>query len=210
MSVRWGTRGIPLLWCVKRTKANIGFEEQKKLLDQIASWIPETTSVVLMGDRFYGTSHLIAYCRSKKWDYRLRLKDNLTVYQGCKEYKTGELEKLGMLFLQDVKITDHYEKTNIAVIHESGHKEAWIIALNQPSNFYTGLDYSMRWCIEPMFSDFKSRGFGLEDTQLRYPDRLERLILVMAIGMVWAVLIGMWETHTTPLPYEKRGYSKKY
>ena len=30
------------------------------------------------------------------------------------------------------------------------------------------LEYSARWGIEPMFSDFKSRGFGIEDTQLRY------------------------------------------
>src|SRR4051794_26272909 len=28
------------------------------------------------------------------------------------------------------------------------------------------LEYSARWGIEPMFSDFKSRGFGIEDTQL--------------------------------------------
>ncbi len=25
---------------------------------------------------------------------------------------------------------------------------------------YTTLDYRLRWGIEPMFSDFKSRGFG--------------------------------------------------
>jgi hypothetical protein len=32
--------------------------------------------------------------------------------------------------------------------------------------------------IEAMFSDFKSRGFGVEDTH--YPERLGRLVLVMA------------------------------
>src|SRR5436305_14875906 len=29
-----------------------------------------------------------------------------------------------------------------------------------------------------MFSDLKSRGFGLEDSQLRHPERLARLLLV--------------------------------
>jgi len=29
------------------------------------------------------------------------------------------------------------------------------------------LDYSKRWGIKPMFSDFKSRGFGIEDSQIR-------------------------------------------
>jgi hypothetical protein len=58
--------------------------------------------------------------------------------------------------------------------------------MNQEPNFYRALDYGMRWSIEAMFSDFKSRGFGLEDTHLHYPDRLEHLVLVMSIAMIWA------------------------
>src|SRR3954465_11172513 len=42
------------------------------------------------------------------------------------------------------------------------------------------LEYGQRWAIEPMFSDFKSRGFGVADTRIRYADRLDRLLLVMA------------------------------
>ena len=44
-----------------------------------------------------------------------------------------------------------------------------------------------------MFSDFKSRGFGIEDTQLRYADRLDRLILVMALALYVAVSTGQWD-----------------
>lgn len=209
LSVRWGARAVPLLWCVRKTSANIGFEEQKTILDEVAVWIPEQAQVILMADRFYGTADLITYCRNKKWDYRLRLKDNIVVHQGVKEYRTGELEKLGMHFLENVSLTNQYVKTNIGVIHESGHKESWIIAMSQKPNFYRGLDYGMRWCIEPMFSDFKSKGFGLEDTHLRYCDRVERLILIMAIGMIWSALIGMWEACHHPLPYERKSHSKK-
>ena len=49
------------------------------------------------------------------------------------------------------------------------------------------LDYSARWAIEPMFSDFKSRGFGVEDTQIQHSDRLARLLLVMALALYIAV-----------------------
>jgi hypothetical protein len=55
-----------------------------------------------------------------------------------------------------------------------------------------------------MFSDFKTRGFGLEGSQLRHPDRLARLILVMALALHWAVSTGMWETARRPLPAEKK------
>src|SRR3954470_15700717 len=47
--------------------------------------------------------------------------------------------------------------------------------------------------IEPLFSDFKSRGFGLEDSQIRLPGRLDRLILVMALALFWAGSTGMWD-----------------
>jgi hypothetical protein len=43
---------------------------------------------------------------------------------------------------------------------------------------------------KPMFSDFKSRGFQLEDTQLRAADRLDRLLVIMALAMYWCVRVG--------------------
>jgi hypothetical protein len=49
-----------------------------------------------------------------------------------------------------------------------------------------------------MVSDFKSRGFGIEETQLRYADRLDRLILVMALALYVAVSTGQAVHHPTP------------
>jgi hypothetical protein len=72
LSVRYNGRALPLYWCAKTTHGNIGYEEQKLLLDEVALWIPENTAVVLLADRFYGTTSLLEYCGKKNWDYRLR------------------------------------------------------------------------------------------------------------------------------------------
>jgi hypothetical protein len=61
------------------------------------------------------------------------------------------------------------------------------------------------WAIEPMFSDFKSRGFGVEDTQIQHPDRVARLLLVMALALYIAVSTRQWHAETNPPPAEKRG-----
>ena len=58
-----------------------------------------------------------------------------------------------------------------------------------------------------MFSDFKSRGFGLEQTHIQYPDRLARLILVMSLALYWAVSTGMWDHVNNPTPTEKKDQS---
>lgn len=208
IGVRFGARALPLVWKAKQTHGNIDFEEQKELLDEFAQWIPTGCRIILLGDRFFGTADLIAYCREKKWDYRLRLKNNIKVYYGLEEYLTKDLETLGLTFIKDACLTHLHQQTHIGVIHEKDHKEAWIIAMNKAPSFYTTFDYGMRWSIEPMFSDFKSRGFGLTNTHLTYPDRVERLVLIMAIAMIWATLSGLWQANYHPLPYETR-QSKK-
>ena len=204
ISLKVSQRAIPLVWRVRKTQGNIGFEDQKDLLESLRSYLPEDAEVVLMGDRFFATANLIAYLRQIKWDYRLRVKGNLIVGYQTIETKAENLEKLGLTFVENATLTGIHEQTNIAVVHEDGHENAWIIAMAKKPNSYKALDYGMRWGIEAMFSDFKTRGFGLEDSQMRYPDRLERLILIMAIAMIWAVLSGMWHLDHLPLPYEKR------
>jgi hypothetical protein len=50
------------------------------------------------------------------------------------------------------------------VLHEPGHPAPWIVAMECVPTAAAVRDYGLRWGSEPMFSDFKSRGFGLEDT----------------------------------------------
>ena len=98
---------------------------------------------------------------------------------------------MGMSEIMHATFNDSEIKTNIGILHEPGHPEPWFIAMGCKPNKCRVLDYGMRWGIEPMFSDFKSRGFGITDSHLRHKDRLERLILVMTLAMYWSVSIGM-------------------
>jgi hypothetical protein len=209
VSLRVAQRAIPLVWCVRKTQGNIGFEDQRDLLEILRSYLPENADVVLLGDRFFATANLIAYLKQIGWDYRLRVRGNILVGYRTVETKAENLEKLGLTFLEDAVLTGLHEQTNIAVVHQEGHEYAWIIAMAKKPDAYKAFDYGMRWGIESMFSDFKTRGFGLEDSQMRYPERLERLILVMAIAMIWAVLSGMWHLDHYPLPYETRPHKPK-
>jgi hypothetical protein len=45
------------------------------------------------------------------------------------------------------------------------------------------------WC-EQVWRDFKSQGFDLEATALAAGERLERLLLGMALAMVWVLWLG--------------------
>lgn len=204
LALRFGERAVPLAWRVETTEGSIGFDTQKDLLERVASWLPAGTSVRLMGDRFYGTADLIGWCQDRGWKYWIRLKGNLVVDDGETRTTTGQCAKSKRFYLADVDLTGRRVRTHIGIIHDPGHAEAWIIALSERPSYLKTLEYSQRWGIEPMFSDFKSRGFGLEETQIQYADRLGRLILVMTLALYCAVSTGMWDAVHHATPSEKK------
>lgn len=197
LSVRVRKRALPVAWVTRSTQGGIGFEVQKALLDSVLAWLPEDVSVMLAADRFYGTSAMIGWCQSAGWGYRIRLKGNLTLHHMGGELTTGEVVKLLPEGIKQAELHGSGVVTNIGVLREKGHKEAWIIAMDASPNRYTVLDYGMRWGIETMFSDFKSRGFGLMQSHIQKPDRLDRLILIMSIALYWAVSCGAFDEYKT-------------
>ena len=204
VAVRVGGRSLPIAWRVKETEGAIGFAEQRAALETALALLPEGAKVVLMGDRFYGSPDLITWCRSKGWDWRLRLKADLLVFEGGGESTVAHCFARGERMLTDIELTGKRVRTNIGMVHEDGHPEPWFIAMSDTPTTAKTFDYGMRWGIEAMFSDFKSRGFGLEDSQLQRVDRMDRLILVMALALYWAVSTGMWAAENAALPVEKK------
>jgi hypothetical protein len=203
LALRHGERALPLLWRVETTEGAIGFAVQKDLLEAIVPLLPDGAVICLMGDRFYGTADLIGFCQDQGWDYRLRLKGNLVVQDEHGRSRTGDLARERVFALENVQLTARKARTSIGIIHDPGHAEPWIIAMPAEPGYLKTLDYASRWAIEPMFSDFKSRGFGLAESQIQHADRLARLILVMALALYVAVSTGRWDAETNPSPAEK-------
>ena len=204
VAARVGGRALPLVWRVRTTPGAIGFAEQRAALEVVAGLLPAGVEPVLMGDRFYGTPDLIGWCRRRGWGWRLRLKQDLLVFEDGGETTLAACFARGEHLLSGVELTEKRVATHIAMVHEPGHPEPWIIALSEAPTVHRAFDYGLRWGIEAMFSDFKTRGFGLEDSQIRRPERLSRLILVMALALFWAVSTGMWDSVHNATPDEKK------
>ena len=47
ITVRVGGRSLPLAWLTEEGAANIGFAQQKILLDSLLSWLPDGAKVML-------------------------------------------------------------------------------------------------------------------------------------------------------------------
>ena len=205
VSLKTGERAIPVSWRVIETKGAIGWSIQETLLLSVLDMIPAGASILLAADRFYGTAALVEFCQQHNWQYRIRLKGNLIFQEARGELTPSEAVKMKMTSLIDARFNNKQVTTNIGILweKENGHKEPWFIAMECNPSKYRTLDYSMRWGIECMFSDFKSRGFSITKTHLKHTDRIERLILVLTIALYWAVSTGMKPRDT------KTNYTKK-
>ena len=51
--------------------------------------------------------------------------------------------------------------------------------------------YRQRWDIETLFAALKSRGFDLEETHLTEPDRIRKLLGVLALTYSWTRIVGL-------------------
>lgn len=201
-----GDRALPLAWAVEAGPANLGFDHQETLLERVRGWLPAGAEVLLLADRFYPSTDLFQWLHRCGWHYRLRLKGNLSVDPGFGDLVTpGDLAQgVTERYLPDVRLLASEVPTNLGILREAGHPEPWIIAMDCAPNRAAVRDDGSRWGIEPLFSDLKSRGFHLAATQLRASDRLDRLLLIMALALHWCVRVGQEETRDHPTPLEKK------
>jgi len=130
ISLRVADRAIPVAWRVIETEGAIGFDVQEPLLDRAAKMLPEGAVIMLAADRFYGTQALIGWCQKQGWQYRIRLKGNLTLIHEDSEITTGEAVKLGLASLENAAMGKI--KTHIGILHEKAIKSLgslqWIVS----------------------------------------------------------------------------------
>lgn len=195
VSLAFRGRALPVFWKVVESRGSLGFDVQKEVLNAVYKMIPCGVKVLLMGDRFYGTKALVEWLQKAGWSYRIRIKGN-TIFihkggliEGSYVGKMDGKRAIGATF-NDSNVT-----TNIGYLHEKGHKEAWIIVMDDIPTKAKILDYSTRWGIECLFSDLKGRGFDLESTHIRDVHRIEKMIAIIAIATFWAVSLGLSTTN---------------
>ena len=89
---------------------------------------------MLLADRFYLSTDLFAWLHHHGWQYRLRLKGNLSVDPGFGDLvTTGELARGFMeRYLSAVRLLASETPTNLGILQEPGHDEPLIIAMNCP------------------------------------------------------------------------------
>lgn len=188
-----GRRALPLAWLVRPSKGLIQVEPCQPLLLRVAHLLHGTRSVTFLADRGFRDRDWAAQCQALGWDYSIRLANNTTV-----TLSTGHHAALQSFapahgrcrYLQNVRLTVEADWTcNIALTWTratpKSPPELCAVMSNRRAHISVLRHYLRRMHIEQSFRDEKSGSFDIEASQLRHADRLHRLLLAVAVAVLW-------------------------
>lgn len=206
---------FPLVWMMLDKKGNSHTDERIDLMERFYELFPQVTMRCLTSDReFVGgdwLSYLLLAPDTKlAMPFRMRIRDSELLYDGhrainvrttfahLKPGEKGLLTKRRRLWGRWVYVAATRMKNNKLLVVATDQMPETAIA-----------DYALRWSIETLFGIFKSRGFCLEETSMREPERLKKLFALLTIGLCWAVKVGQWLNETKPLVLKAHGRLSK-
>lgn len=191
-------RALPVLWTEVGHTGATDATLQWQLLAQVQPLLPPDSPVYLLGDREFGSVGLLQLLRQHTpWHWRLRLRANVWVQlpdTTWLQLRDLSLEPEQPVSLGPVRLTKHAAWGPVYVVaYWDGHSdEPLYVAVDAPQQTSAVTDYGRRMGIDEMFSDFKTRGFNIQKTRLTDPQRLNRLLLALALTYVFVLQLGVW------------------
>ncbi len=204
-SVVFKGRSVPLCWasCKKHVydghRSRNAFEES--LLLVLRSMIPAGQRVILLADRGFGRTELARFCQHHGFDYVIRIQPN--VHVRCASFSGKLLDypvRKGICkLLRSVAYRSHHSVTQNIVVRwvrdlPAKRDECWFLMTSLtagPARISTL--YGQRMTIEELFRDTKNKrnGWSLRDTKITRAERLDRLLLILAIAYLLLCGIGL-------------------
>ena len=213
-------RAIPLLWqTLEHPSASISAAVSIGLLERADRLLAGFGAITLLADRAFPCAELLGWLENQRgWTYVMRLPGDTEIHGtaaplGC-QVRRMRLRRGQCRGFRNVRLwTDGSCTVNLVLAHPTGLpvEEPWYLISNAEPSLDLVWSYGRRFCCEQLFRDQKSGVFQLADSRLRDPQRIDRLLLVVAI----AVLAGSLQGYALSLaglrrqvdPHWKRGMS---
>ncbi len=193
VSIAWQGASIPIVWeCLDKKGGNSNTDERIAVMERVLKLIPADRIDNLLADREFIGQEWFEWLRQNELSCRLRVKsDNVVEHEG-KKITIGRLCR-GARFNQTVT---WYTKKKVSGVplyiaaRRTLEGLLIVVATEKPDSMIE--DYAKRWGIEVLFGNLKSRGFDMESTHMTNLDRMDKLMGLLTIAVVWCLLVGHW------------------
>lgn len=205
LSIAYEGLAVPILWHMLEKGGSSNFKEQRKLLNAFKKQFGVTRVAGLLADREFGNGNLFSWLNKHRIPFYIRIKEGSTV--GIMKKKLWKAKKI----FKDLPLKSYKEYDMCVEVFgqkvflagsRSERGELMIVATNRsPKNAIS--IYLRRWEIESLFQSLKGRGFKFEETHMSKPERISKLIALLAIGFAWSHKVGEWRANIKPILLKK-------
>lgn len=193
-------RALPLIWMSFEIKPGMITDCVTLLFTELKKWLPPGLQVYLLADReFHGIDMLALVC-AQGWTPIIRVKGTTTVtFANTEARPLNDLAPVvgQTAFYNYAWLTAHqFGPLSISMAcapAKPGQKlDPWFIVSTEPASQHILSFYAKRFWIDETFRDFKGYGFHFNQTGLHDPERLDRLVLMIALACWWIMSLGIW------------------
>ncbi len=198
---------VPLEYRSLGKPGNSNTLERKQLIKQALTYL-KNCSCCLLADREFIGKAWFEFLLEQRLDFVIRIRCNTWI-----DLDDGRLRYLAS-FVQRMPrgSTRFYPDTVIygglclnLICHRPKKGDAVLLITNRQDLNQVLQLYRKRWSIETAFGFLKSRGFNLEETHLTHPERLQLLMGVLALCLLWGLLLGSEMHQRKPIKIKKHG-----
>lgn len=198
---------FPILWVTLSKQGNSNTAERIALMDRFIDIFGTEKIQYLTADREFIGHQWFDYLIKKGIHFRIRIRDNFQVSNA-----RGKLVAVKTLF-RDLKAgkfkalrgTRNVLGHELFVIGSLAPDGQYLIVVTVKDTNHAIEDYLKRWGIETLFGCLKSRGFRFESTHMTDPERINKLVALLAIAFSWCHIIGEWRHENAPIKIKKHG-----
>jgi hypothetical protein len=175
--------------------------ERLGLLRRLLTFLPKARIQSLCADREFACTGFLRYLRWQKVPYTLRIKAGSRVtYKGHSRPVQQLFRHLGYGEWEALPKPVRLWGQPTYLMGSRLRKGEYLLLITEADPQQAPARYARRWEIETLFKAFKTQGFDFESTHLTRAERVESLIALMSIALVWAHQVGEWLSQTKPIP----------
>jgi hypothetical protein len=211
LSIAYQGMTIPLLWTMLNKRGNSNTMERRALVARYLKLFGEESIEAFLADREFIGDDWFHSLICHKIPFYIRIRENLWIDVPGK----GRTKAFWLFNSLPLNTALHYHKivpidgqwvylTGMKVINRNRAIEFVIIASFKPDPRALTA-YKDRWQVETMFKAFKSGGFNFEDTHLKDPERIAKLIALVCVTFTWVYLVGINRNKVKPIKFKNHG-----
>ena len=217
LGIAYRNVAFPMMFTMLDKKGNSNSEERITLVKRFIRLFGKDCIDCIMADREFVGEKWIGYLNRERIRYYIRIRNNFKVllpHKGETIPVSWLFNRLGageaMHYPKIVGVNGRYCYLSATLNRKPNREPELLVIISFNRNEQSFINYRERWQVETLFRSMKSSGFDIENTHLRDIRRIEKLLCLVMIALVWCYKVGDYlDRHVKPIPLKKHGHRAK-